>query len=93
VRKVPKRKSPGQDSWLRRIQGGEVRKGARGISKTGGVGLSRKPGDQAKNLLSNRQIVSNVPFFLCFPKVQKQCILEYIIHYSACNLAPPRSIG
>jgi hypothetical protein len=30
--------------------------------KTGGVGLSRKPGDQTKDSFSNRQIVNNVSF-------------------------------
>jgi len=30
--------------------------------KAGGVGYSRKPGDQAKNSFSNRQMVRNVPF-------------------------------
>jgi hypothetical protein len=34
--------------------------------KAGGVGLSRKPGDQTKNSFSNRQIVSYVPFFTFF---------------------------
>jgi hypothetical protein len=30
--------------------------------KAGGVGLSRKPGDQTKNSFNNRQIVNDVPF-------------------------------
>ena len=36
--------------------------------KAGGVGLSRKPGDQTKNSFVNRQIVSTLPFSAFFTK-------------------------
>jgi len=40
----------------------EMRAGAFFDIKAGGVGLSRKPGDQTKNFFSNRQRVNNVSF-------------------------------
>jgi len=38
------------------------------IFKAGGMGISRKPGDQTKNSFSNRQIVNTLPFSAFFTK-------------------------
>ncbi len=37
-------------------------------SKTGGIGLSRKPADQAKNFFSNKQKVNTLSFSAFFAK-------------------------